>query len=272
MFSIDMSSVGASLRFEPTTAVAATTPLPPMSQNCCGPGCRKPATHTEHFYDDRYFNWQNKLAQEIHEHAEEASNHTGTRNWAINTLGLKYPLQSHTVVADFGCAGAWTLNTIEASEKVCVEFNDVARHWTQTHRPNIRAYKYVEMLEDNSIDVFYSKSVLEHVECPIQELRGIYEKVKPGGRVAVGIKNEGMELSRWFSVKDVHNHLYTWNNANLGNMVQAAGFLVKSVEPGSILGRAGWKLHTSRIIEQDFGWKSHTFVYLWCIAFKPMNL
>lgn len=69
------------------------------------------------------------------------------------------------------------------------------------------------------------------MECPLTELREVFKKVRPGGRLIVGIKNEGVQYLQQYKTGDTDNHLYTWNALLLGNMVRAAGFRVDEVLP-----------------------------------------
>ena len=50
--------------------------------------------------------------------------------------------------------------------------------------------------------------MLEHVECPVQELRALHATLRDGGRVVIGIKNEGVELWRGWKADNRDNHLW----------------------------------------------------------------
>lgn len=114
-----------------------------------------------------------------------------------------------------------------------MELNNHAREQIAEVYPEkkIALYQYVEDVEDESIDIFFSTSVIEHMECPLTELREVYHKVAPRGRVIIGIKNEGVQYLRVYKENDQDNHIYTWNAQLLGNLVVAAGFEVIKITP-----------------------------------------
>lgn len=112
------------------------------------------------------------------------SENTGNSEWQTNQ-GLRkarstnftrhFGVQKHESVADLGAGGGHILGTISAREKYAVELNPHARSKMLEIYPEIRAVRFVEDLPNESIDVFYTTSVLEHVECPIVELREAFK-------------------------------------------------------------------------------------------------
>ena len=160
------------------------------------------------------------------------------------------------------------LASLKVSKRVGVELNDYARSQITEVYPekNIQLYRYVENVPDESVDLFFSTSVIEHMECPLTELREVYNKVRPGGRLVIGIKNEGVQYLRRYVTADQDNHLYTWNELLLGNLVRAAGFTVKKILPTMADRRVtatSWRL-------SDLS-RPTAFVYHWCYAVKPAS-
>ena len=161
-------------------------------------------------------------------------------------------------ILEFGCGAGFRMNASLAGEQYCVEYGDSARTYMSKHFPKIITYKYTELLpKDKKFDALFSFSVLEHVECPIQELRELRKYLKPESYALIGIKNEGMELSRQYGINSKQEfHLYTWNSANLGNMLEASGFKVLSVDPHVPIDTT-----KSDVIKHDFGFKKHVSQY-----------
>ncbi len=219
------------------------------TQACCGPGCRADAGATAAgHYDEAYFAWQ-------------------------ATLGLKKARERpwwkfigagpNDTVADLGAGTGAILSTMSrrVARTIAIEYSDHARKYMAAHSPEIGLYKYPEDLDDATVDVLLSTSVIEHLECPVAELRALRPKLVPGGRVVIGVKNEGVELWREWRDTNRDNHLYTWNSVLLANTVRAAGFVVDSIE---------WSGHNETdIIANKFGRAGHTFQYLYVRGHRP---
>lgn len=93
-------------------------------------------------------------------------------------------VSSTDVVADLGAGGGHILASLKVSRKIAIEINAVARESMEKNYPGqIETYMYPEDVPDNSVDVLYSTSAIEHFECPLTELREMARKVKAGGRV-----------------------------------------------------------------------------------------
>ena len=186
--------------------------------NCCGPGCRHTASVVDH-YNAEYFEWQVKLG------AEKGQ---ASRSW-----GERSGVTVQSIVAEFGSGSGFFLENINAAEKWAVEVNTAATEFMKrTHRTITKIVHHPENLPDNHFDFVFSTSVIEHVECPIQELRELFKKLKCGAKLVVGVKNEGA-LERLhpggMGPGDIHNHLFTWNEIAIANTVAAAGFYVEKI-------------------------------------------
>lgn len=213
---------------------------------CCGPGCRAHATSSGAHYDAAYFKWQSGIGVQKAE----------STDWL-----RRYGAQANDTVLDFGAGTGAILASLgnRVRGKVAVEFSDTARAYMRDHHRDIELHKYPETVPDNSVSLVVSTSVIEHVECPIQELAELRRKLIPGGRVVIGIKNEGVELWRSWSSDNVDNHLYTWNSMLLGNTLRASGFLVDRI----LVQAASVADTENMVVARSFGRRSHTFQYLW---------
>lgn len=88
------------------------------------------------------------------------------------------------MVVDLGAGGGHILAVLNVSKRIAVEVNDVARQSIETNYPGkIRSVQYPEDLSDNSVDLVFSTSAIEHFECPLTEMREIARKMKKGGRI-----------------------------------------------------------------------------------------
>jgi SAM-dependent methyltransferase len=219
---------------------------------CCGPGCRSSSTTAAQHYDETYFAWHYKIG--------EAK--AKATNWALH-----YRIRKGETVLDFGAGAGAILRSMKARDGklIAVEYNPAARSFIRKNRPAIQTYQYPEQVPVGTVDIVVSTSVIEHVECPIQELRALHTALRAGGRVVIGIKNEAMELWRGWNPNNIDNHLWTWNSMLLGNTLRAAGFVVDSI-------RSSGKSHAD--VEdtnkaKDFGRGGHTFQYLWLYGHKP---
>jgi SAM-dependent methyltransferase len=71
--------------------------------------------------------------------------------------------------------------------------------------------------------VLICHNVLEHLECPLDDVRAVLHKVKPGGRAVFVILNQ-MPWEHYVP-NDINRHLYTWNPMTLGTLLEVAGFV-----------------------------------------------
>ena len=226
------------------------------ARNCCGPGCRsqpgESGTNVEAYYDDKYFQWQKSAG------ILKAKN---TNYWR-KLLNVS----RSDIVLDFGAGTGEILSALQphVAQTVAVEFSDVARAYESKYHPEIKSYKYPELVPEASVDLVFSTSVIEHVECPINELRELRRKLKPGGRVVIGIKNEGVELWKAWSSSNRDNHLYTWNSVLLGNTLRAAGFVIDHITYHAPVLRI-----EHQIISTKFGRVGHVFQYLFAYGHAP---
>ena len=219
---------------------------PSEIMRCCGPGCRSPQqSSVGAHYDAAYFAWQADIGLKK---AKSAAWHK------------TYMVAANDTVLDFGAGTGAILASLgsRVRGKVAVEFSDVAREYMRTRYPDIQRHKYPEAVPDGSVSLVVSSSVIEHVECPIQELAELRRKLVPGGRVIIGIKNEGVELWKSWRANNRDNHLWTWNSMLLGNTLRAAGFVVDKVVSQATSAEATERM----IVRNAFGAKNHTFQYL----------
>jgi len=187
-------------------------------------------------------------------------------------------------VLEFGCSAGYILAGLRGSisKKNCVEINDDARKYATREHKELNVFKNVNSAKKNGVvaDFIYSTSVLEHVECPLCELRNLKNVLHhTKGILLIGIRNDGTDLKQTFSNfnNDPNNHLYTWNELLLANLIRAAGFHVCNtrgqyeawVPPLEIAAyEADRLLFCRRGLSQ--GLRTSTF-YIWSISVLPGN-
>lgn len=211
-------------------------------------------------YDQKYFDWQTKLGIET----------ANDRDWAAF-----FGVEPHHVIADIGAGGGHILASINCSRRIAVEINPVARAaMNDMYKGKIDTYAYPEDVEDAVIDVLFTRSAIEHFECPVQELREMARKVKIGGRIFIGVKNEGVRVLKKGRDGDPNMHLWTWNRQLLYNLVKVSGFVVEDVGPSDDEIRRQASKWTTEVEWAHYD----TFVYMWARgikvkeALKPQNL
>ena len=162
-------------------------------------------------YDESYFSWQKKSA---------------VLTAKIVASRPKSNILPSDCVLDFGCGGGFLLAELNASQKLGVEINPVAREQVISNGADCNAI--IEDVPDLWADIILSNSCLEHVESPLVQLQKMKNKLKIGGQLIEMVPHE--TLASKYQPNDVNQHLYTWSPMTLGNLVTLAGFQVKSVK------------------------------------------
>lgn len=181
---------------------------------------RKTPQGTTDFYNDNYLTWQKPM------------NVFGAR--VKGDLLHTFVTKNVNTILEFGCSAGYILAGLHGSiqEKYCVEVNSVARKYaSQEHGGQIKVFANTKSVRRMgvTVDFIYSTSVLEHCECPLCELRDLKAVLHPlKGVLLIGVRNDGTDLRQTIDhfKTDPNNHLYTWNELLLSNMIREAGFHV----------------------------------------------
>lgn len=141
---------------------------------------------------------------------------------------------SHTLL-DFGCGGGFLLQEFSVQRKICVELNPSAQEMARSF--GIEVHASVGTVASASVDRIISNHALEHVTNPFETLQQLLRVLKPGGEIIVVVPCEQLSDPNFFYYRenDLHQHLYTWVPATLGNLGRKAGFEV--VVAGSFMHR-----------------------------------
>lgn len=162
-------------------------------------------------YDADYFAWQNSL---------------GKVAGSLNAEKFSPFIKPGDDILDFGCGGGTLLAALTAKSKIGVEINPHAR--AHAAGLGITAVASLDAVPSGSIDILISNHALEHTEQPLEVVRQFREKLRPGGRAVVIVPCERYDTA--YVPGNIDQHLYTWSPINLGNLFDAAGLNVVSVE------------------------------------------
>ena len=186
-------------------------------------------------------------------------------------------IKEDDTVVEFGSSTGAFLSKLGGKRKIGVEINLAGRNYARENF-GLETVPYPELLQDNSVDFVYSSQVIEHVEAPLQELRILFNKLKPGGTFMIIIRNDGIDTSQvWNGAPDQNNHIYTWNELLLGNLMTAARFQVDKVE--SLYGAwpSNWEELRAKMTDAEWSklvveeGKKRGVVTVILVAKKPKN-
>ncbi len=167
---------------------------------------------TAKHYDKQYFAWQASIGE--------------FGGWANLTKFQRYVRPDHNVL-DFGCGGGYLLKNTDCRGKMGI---DISAHARDEARNNgIETHENVSGVPDGWADVIISNNALEHTTNPLQELRALHPKLKPGGRIVFVVPCESVSYE--YQPGDVNHHLFSWSPMCLGNLFTDAGFVVKESKP-----------------------------------------
>lgn len=189
-------------------------------------------------YDKRYYDYQRPMGV----FGGKA------KQWVFSGL-----LTPEMTVLEFGCGGGFILAGMRPTprKRICVEINPHGRK-DATAQGLEGVYETLASVESNSVDMVYTFSVLEHVECPVCQLREMHRVIRPGGTIIVGIRQEHEQISWSGDNNDPDHHLHTWNAKLLGNTMSVAGFRVTDVRTSYEAWPPGYQALWKRVSPQKF--------------------
>ncbi len=172
------------------------------------------------YYDEKYWAWQ----KEMH-----AFGGTFKGDVIMATMGISSAIAPS--ILEFGSSGGFIIDfmrrNVKDSTAIGVEINAAAREHARREFPNVKVFARTASIPASSIDFAYTTSVLEHVECPVCELRELRRVLKPKGGILVMVVSEGVSrMQDTYVPNDVNNHLHTWTALQMGNTIDAAGLQV----------------------------------------------
>ena len=130
--------------------------------------------------------------------------------------------------AEFGASSGNILAAMPCASKVGIEINPCARKFGEENL-NLTYVERASQLKSNSLDLVYTTAVLEHVECPICEVREIFRVLRSGGVFIAQVP--GMAPSSMkFTPGTIDNELQLFGALEMGNILVGAGFDVDPTE------------------------------------------
>ncbi len=156
-------------------------------------------------YDETYYTWQKDMG--------------AFGGWADLIKFERYITPEMNVI-DFGCGGGFLLKNIHCKGKIGIEINDVARQSVDNF--GIKSCKFVGEAPDDWADCIISNHALEHVPDPLQQLLGLKDKMKQGGKIIFVVPFDSYR----YKPNNINFHLYSWSPMNLGNLFTETGFRV----------------------------------------------
>jgi SAM-dependent methyltransferase len=164
------------------------------------------------YYGKDYFDWQKSV---------------GAFGGIANLFKFREFISPSDTVIDLGSGGGFLLRNISCARKLGIEINPVARR-EAAESAGIEAVERPEAVPDAFADVIVSNHALEHMHSPLDVLRSLLPKLKPGGKLVIVVPSEP-HRQEW-DPADINKHLFTWNPMTLGNLVSLAGFRVLKAE------------------------------------------
>jgi SAM-dependent methyltransferase len=168
-------------------------------------------TDLSNHYDDAYFRWQSEL---------------GLFTGQLEAIKFNPFLSQEHALLDFGCGGGFLLAALDCKSKLGVEINSAGRR--SAAALGIATVPALDDVPNSSIDVAISNHALEHVSSPLDVLKGVFAKLKPGGIAVFVVPCERYDTA--YMPGNVDQHLYTWSPMNLGNLFRHSGFDIHEVK------------------------------------------
>jgi SAM-dependent methyltransferase len=163
-------------------------------------------------YGQDYFNWQKNI---------------GAFGGVANLFKFREFIAPTDTVVDLGSGGGFLLRNIICAKKLGVEINPMARR-ESAQNAGIDSVERPDDLPDRFADVIVSNHALEHMPSPLDVLKAMLPKLKPGGKLVLVVPCEPPQ-QEW-DPNDINKHLFTWNPMTLGNLISLAGYRVVKVE------------------------------------------
>jgi SAM-dependent methyltransferase len=161
-------------------------------------------------YAKEYFDWQKQLGK----------------------LGGKYDkykylpyIEDGNCILDFGCGGGYILEALNQPNSFGLEPNDIAREECISKGLSVKSS--LDSFSKNFFDVIYSNHVFEHLDSPLETAIKLGTYLKKNGLLLITVPNE---CNVRYIPNNIDQHIYTWSEINLGNLLFRAGFEIVEVK------------------------------------------
>src|SRR5579872_241304 len=145
---------------------------------------------SERYLDSRgkdYFAYQKSIAES---------------NGSLLALKFEQYVRPEDRVLDFGCGGGYLLKALNCAHKIGVEINPAAR--VQAVDNGVECHAVIADVADESADVVISNHALEHVPFPIEALRQLKSKLRPGGTLVLCVPADDWRTQQRYNPQDVN--------------------------------------------------------------------
>jgi SAM-dependent methyltransferase len=143
---------------------------------------------------------------------------------------LKPWVQAEDAVVEYGVGYGWNLAALRCRRRLGFDVAEFLEPLVQAS--GIEFVKDTRVLNGGLADVVICHHTLEHTLHPPEVLAEIRRLLRSGGRFLLFVPFERERRYRRFQLHEPNHHLYSWNVQTLGNLVQAAGFEVRSAGVG----------------------------------------
>jgi SAM-dependent methyltransferase len=161
-------------------------------------------------YSKEYFEWQKNL---------------GELGGLYDTFKYLPYVKKDSFVLDFGCGGGYILKSLNVPNSFGVEPNEVARK--ECISKGLKVSESLDYFEFNTFDLIYSNHVFEHLDSPLETAIKLGSYLKDQGVLIITVPNE---CSVKYVPNNIDQHIYTWSEINLGNLLYRAGFEILEVK------------------------------------------
>lgn len=235
----------------------------PSNTVASSPSASDSKSKNEKYYDSKYQQWQ----------------------LSSNKFGMLYKkrywrdyVQPHMHCAEFGASSGHILKSMPCAKLLGIEINDAARAYA-TDKLGLNMVQRTDEVQSNSIDFVFSTSTLEHVECPVCELRNLYRITKPGGIISITTPGQAPRSSSW-KANDVNFEFQMFGALELGNLLTAAGFKIR--DPSKCFSEVTqWPTNFNALyaevglerfitLAREYGESHDKLVTTWCVAYKEV--
>lgn len=128
-------------------------------------------------------------------------------------------------ILEYGVGIGLNLAHLECARKVGFDVTEHVREACEA--ADIEFHSDPDALAGRTFSVVLSHHSLEHVERPLDLLREVRDRIEPGGRLLLFVP---YERGDGYRSDDPHRHLYSWTRRTLGNLVDAAGYEITSIQ------------------------------------------
>jgi SAM-dependent methyltransferase len=127
-------------------------------------------------------------------------------------------------ILEFGVGTGINLLGIKCKNRVGYDVSDAGREICTS--AGIEFITDIASIKGEQFSLVLCHHVLEHVPDPYEVLEQIWQFLLPGGKLLLCVPFETSQYHHHFQLKDVDQHLYSWNVLTLGNLVTSVGFAV----------------------------------------------